>query len=60
MQNRPTGGFGAPTGSAGSTAPGTEPPQGNESATAAGAGTAQDAGSHTEADQTNMGEAPRQ
>lgn len=58
MQNRPA--TGTPTGSTGSTAAGTEPPSGNETATAAGAGTSQDAGSHTEADQTNIGEAPRQ
>jgi ElaB/YqjD/DUF883 family membrane-anchored ribosome-binding protein len=64
MQQRPTTGSGtsAPTGNASAAQrnAGTEPPAENEAATAAGAGTPQDAGSHTEADQTNIGEAPRQ
>lgn len=62
MQQRPTSGGTAPTGNASSAQrnAGTEPPAENEAATAAGAGTPQDAGSHTEADQTNIGEAPRQ
>jgi ElaB/YqjD/DUF883 family membrane-anchored ribosome-binding protein len=60
MQNRPTSGFGAPTGTGAQSQATTEPPSENESATAAGAGTSQDAGSHTEADQTPVGEAPKQ
>jgi ElaB/YqjD/DUF883 family membrane-anchored ribosome-binding protein len=62
MQQRPTSSGPAPTGnpSAAQRNAGTEPPAENEAATAAGAGTPQDAGSHTEADQTNIGEAPRQ
>jgi hypothetical protein len=62
LNNRPAG-FGgqAPSGSGtANRAAGTEPPSGSEAATAAGAGTAQDAGDHTGSAQTPVGEAPQQ
>lgn len=61
MNNRPAGfGGSAPSGSGAQSQATTQPPTGNESATAAGAGTAQEAGSHTEGTQTNVGEGTQQ